>query len=104
MIPPKTRVLINTWAIGRDSESWDDPENFIPERFENCPIDYMGNYFEFIPFGLTNVKHPLARLLYHFDWVLPYGASPEELDMIERSMFNCHRSCTETMVKFDVVL
>lgn len=97
MIPPKTRVLINTWALGRDVESWDDPENFMPERFENCPIDYLGNYFEFIPFGsgrricpgmqfgLTNVKHPLARLLYHFDWTLPYGTSPEELDMVEKN-------------------
>ncbi|KAH0749165.1 hypothetical protein KY290_028397 [Solanum tuberosum] len=97
MIPPKTRVLINTWALGRDSESWDDPESFIPERFENSHVDYMGNYFEFIPFGsgrricpgmqfgLTNVKHPLAQLLYHFDWVLPYGANPEDLDMIEKN-------------------
>ncbi|KAL3366140.1 hypothetical protein AABB24_011010 [Solanum stoloniferum] len=96
-IPPKTRVLINTWALGRDSESWDDPESFIPERFENSHVDYMGNYFEFIPFGsgrricpgmqfgLTNVKHPLAQLLYHFDWVLPYGANPEDLDMIEKN-------------------
>ncbi|KAK4718853.1 hypothetical protein R3W88_017191 [Solanum pinnatisectum] len=96
-IPPKTRVLINTWALGRDSESWDDPERFIPERFENSHVDYMGNYFEFIPFGsgrricpgmqfgLTNVKHPLAQLLYHFDWVLPYGANPEDLDMIEKN-------------------
>uniref|UniRef100_M1BEA6 Cytochrome P450 hydroxylase n=2 Tax=Solanum tuberosum TaxID=4113 RepID=M1BEA6_SOLTU len=96
-IPPKTRVLINTWALGRDSESWDDTESFIPERFENSHVDYMGNYFEFIPFGsgrricpgmqfgLTNVKHPLAQLLYHFDWVLPYGANPEDLDMIEKN-------------------
>ncbi|KAM3308536.1 premnaspirodiene oxygenase [Capsicum chacoense] len=96
-IPPKTRVLINTWALGRDSESWDDPDNFIPERFENSPVDYMGNYFEFIPFGsgrricpgmqlgLANVKHPLARLLYHFDWALPYGASTEDLDMVAKT-------------------
>ncbi|KAK4375154.1 hypothetical protein RND71_005831 [Anisodus tanguticus] len=96
-IPPKTRVHINIWALGRDPESWDDPESFIPERFENSPVDYMGNYFEFIPFGsgkricpgmqfgLTNVKHPLALLLYHFDWALPYGASPEDLDMIEKT-------------------
>ncbi|CAN4097856.1 unnamed protein product [Withania somnifera] len=97
MIPPKTRVLINTWALGRDPESWDNPESFLPERFENSPVDYMGNYFEFIPFGsgrricpgmqfgLTNVKHPLARLLYHFDWALPYGDNPQDLDMIEKN-------------------
>ncbi|KAM3308538.1 hypothetical protein P3S67_010282 [Capsicum chacoense] len=97
MIFPKTRALINTFALGRDPESWDDPQNFMPERFENSPVDYMGNYFKFIPFGsarricpgtqfgLTNVKHPLARLLYHFDWVLPFGAGPEDLDMTEKN-------------------
>ncbi|PHU14810.1 hypothetical protein BC332_16015 [Capsicum chinense] len=97
MIFPKTRALINTFALGRDPESWDDPQNFMPERFENSPANYMGNYFKFIPFvsarricpgmqfGLTNVKHPLARLLYHLDWVLPFGAGPEDLDMTEKN-------------------
>ncbi|OIT02518.1 PREDICTED: premnaspirodiene oxygenase-like [Nicotiana attenuata] len=90
-VPPKTRVLINSWALGRDPESWHDPESFIPERFENSSVDFMGNHFQLIPFGagkricpgmqfgLANVKHPLARLLYHFNWALPYGTSPEDL-------------------------
>ncbi|XP_009774547.1 cytochrome P450 71A4-like [Nicotiana sylvestris] len=44
-IPAKTQVIINTWAIGRDSLSWDDPEEYRPERFFNSNIDVKGlNY------------------------------------------------------------
>ncbi|KAG5601492.1 hypothetical protein H5410_032862 [Solanum commersonii] len=97
-IPAKATVLVNTWAMGRDLEVWDDPESFIPERFENSPIDYLGNNYEFLPFGagkricpgmqfgLANVKQPLARLLYHFNWGLPCGTNtPKDLDMSEKS-------------------
>ncbi|XP_059302460.1 cytochrome P450 71D7-like [Lycium ferocissimum] len=94
-IPHKTKLLVNAWALARDFESWDDPESFIPERFENSSIDYIGNHYEFIPFGagrricpgiqfgLANVGLPLAQLLHHFDWELPYGTNPEDLDMTE---------------------
>nr|GMD41325.1 premnaspirodiene oxygenase-like [Ipomoea batatas] len=100
-IPQKARVLINVWAIGRDSKYWEDPENFIPERFENNnnnnnSIDFMGNHFEFLPFGagrricpglafgFANTVSPLAHLLYNFDWKLPAGVTVETLDMTER--------------------
>ncbi|XP_060205420.1 premnaspirodiene oxygenase-like [Lycium barbarum] len=94
-IPIKTRVLVNAWAIGRDPEYWQYPESFIPERFENNSIDFKGNHFEFIPFGagrrmcpgllfgLVNVGHPLAQLLYHFDWKTPYEVTPDNFDMAE---------------------
>lgn len=32
-IPAKTRVFVNLWAIGRDPESWKDPESFEPEIY-----------------------------------------------------------------------
>ncbi|XP_059309840.1 premnaspirodiene oxygenase-like [Lycium ferocissimum] len=94
-IPIKSKVLVNVWAIGRDPESWKDPESFIPERFENSSIDFGGNHFQFLPFGagrrtcpgrlfgLALITLPLAHLLYNFDWTLPNGMDPKDLDMTE---------------------
>lgn len=50
-IPDKAVIIVNAWAIGRDPTSWENPEEFQPERFINCPIDYKGHDFEFIPFS-----------------------------------------------------
>nr|GMD47733.1 premnaspirodiene oxygenase-like [Ipomoea batatas] len=99
-IPLKARVLINVWAMGRDPKYWEDPESFIPERFHNnnnnsSSIDFMGNHFEFLPFGggrricpgialgLVNTISPLAHLLYHFDWNFIPGVTADTLDMTE---------------------
>ena len=32
-IPKGTKVLVNAWAMGRDSKYWDDADAFKPERY-----------------------------------------------------------------------
>ncbi|KAL3503594.1 hypothetical protein ACH5RR_038043 [Cinchona calisaya] len=95
IIPASTRVIVNAWAIGRDSKCWTEAEKFDPERFLDCPGDYHGKDFKYIPFGagrricpgisfaLANIELPLAQLIYHFDWKLPNELKPEQLDMTE---------------------
>ncbi|KAJ7942255.1 Cytochrome P450 [Quillaja saponaria] len=94
-IPLKTQVLVNAWAIGRDPELWHNAESYEPERFINSDIEYKGNNFELLPFGagkrmcpgitygMANVELPLVKLLYHFNWQLPDGMVPEDVDMTE---------------------
>lgn len=92
-IEAKTRVYVNLYAIGRDPEFWDNPDEFLPERFMNSSIDIKGQDFELIPFGVGRRMCPgltmgmamthlvLANLLYHFNWELPPGVEMADIDM-----------------------
>ncbi|KAK8953337.1 Cytochrome P450 71D10 [Platanthera guangdongensis] len=91
-IPAKTMVMVNAWAMGRDSDNWDEPDAFRPERFDGSDdAEFKGKQTKFIPFGagrricpgmsfaLAVVEMTLAHLLYYFDWEYFGG----ELDMTE---------------------
>lgn len=91
-IPPKTIVYVNAWAIGRDPEAWENPEEFLPERFIGSSVDFRGQNHKLIPFGagrrvcpgihmaVMTVELTLANLLYSFDWEMPGGMDKEDID------------------------
>ncbi|GMN32321.1 hypothetical protein TIFTF001_003620 [Ficus carica] len=95
-IPKDSKVLVNAWAIGRNPSYWEDPLEFKPERFLNSSLDFKGNDFEYIPFGsgrricpgmtMAAKQIPLivASLVHSFDWSLPQGMSPDDIDMSEK--------------------
>ncbi|XP_051133333.1 cytochrome P450 736A117-like [Andrographis paniculata] len=97
-----TRVVVNAWALGRDPSLWEDPEDFIPERFMNNLVDFKAR-FQFIPFGggrrgcpgsafaLGLAELALANLVLNFEFELPDGSRGEDLDMSEGEGITIHR-------------
>ncbi|CAN0924797.1 Cytochrome P450 84A1 [Linum grandiflorum] len=95
-IPKRSRVMVNAFAIGRDPNSWSNPNEFNPSRFLNQGMpDFKGSNFEFLPFGsgrrscpgmqlgLYAIELGMAHLLHDFNWELPYGMKPNEVDMTD---------------------
>lgn len=91
-IQPKTIVYINGWAIARDPEHWDNPNDFVPERFLHSNISIKGNDLGAIPFGsgrrmcpgmsmaLIIVELTVANLVCSFDWEFPSGISSKDIN------------------------
>ncbi|GLJ31861.1 hypothetical protein SUGI_0641050 [Cryptomeria japonica] len=79
-VPPKTRLFVNVWAMGRDETVWKDAQQFKPERFMGCNKDVRGQDFDLLPFGtgrrgcpgismgISVVELALAQLIHCFDW------------------------------------
>ncbi|GLJ13615.1 hypothetical protein SUGI_0216360 [Cryptomeria japonica] len=94
-INKNTQVLVNAWAIARDPTVWEEANEFKPASFLGSKIDVKGQDFVLIPFGsgrrgcpgtnlgMSLVQLGLAQLLHCFNWSLPQGITPENLDMSE---------------------
>ncbi|KAL5973852.1 hypothetical protein ACLOJK_030510 [Asimina triloba] len=102
-VPIKTRLFVNVWAIMRDPEFWEDPEEFRPERFAGTDFDFTGQNFQYVPFGsgrrrcpgnsfgTANAELALASLLHCFDWELPEGMRKEDVNMDEALGLALHK-------------
>ncbi|KAI3460194.1 hypothetical protein Pfo_016857 [Paulownia fortunei] len=104
ILPRNAQILVNIWAIGRDSSIWSNPDSFEPERFLDSKIDIRGQDFELIPFGSGRRICPgmplayrmvhlmVASLIQNFDWKLERGIKPEEINMNEKFEFTLQRA------------
>ncbi|XP_042458496.1 cytochrome P450 84A1-like [Zingiber officinale] len=97
LVPARSRVMVNVWAIGRQTSVWKEAGEFRPVRFipggEAAAVDFKGNFFEFLPFGsgrrscpgmqlgLYGMELAVAQMAHCFEWALPGGMEPSELDM-----------------------
>ncbi|KAL2543507.1 Cytochrome [Forsythia ovata] len=111
-IPKHTQILVNAWSISRDTNYWDEPTKFKPERFLNSEIDFRGKNFSFIPFsagrricpglnlGVRMVSLILANLVHKFEWKLPNAVEPKEMDMKDK--FGITLQKAEPLVAFPV--
>lgn len=103
-VPKNAQVLVNVWAMGRDSSVWSNPNLFMPERFLEKEIDFKGKDFELIPFGAGRRICPglpladrmvhlmLASLIYHFNWKLAEEIKSEDTFMSEKFGITLHKA------------
>ncbi|PIN13205.1 Cytochrome P450 CYP2 subfamily [Handroanthus impetiginosus] len=89
-IPAKTRLFVNVWAIGRDSNHWENALEFRPERFlsedAKGQLDVRGQHYHFLPFGsgrrgcpgtslaMQVVQTTLAAMIQCFEWKVEGGS------------------------------
>lgn len=84
VVPANTTAMVNMWSITHDSEIWEDPLVFRPERFLTAhggkDFDVRGGDLRLAPFGagrrvcpgknlgLVTVALWVAKLVHHFNW------------------------------------
>lgn len=96
IVPKNAQVLVNAYAIGRDSTLWVDSDSFIPERFLGSEVDAKGTHFELIPFGggrricpalplaYRMIHLELASLIHNFDWKFEGDDLATAIDMNDK--------------------
>lgn len=89
-IPKGTTLMVNAWAMHRDPNLWDEPDKFVPERFEGAEIEKEGH--KFVPFGigrracpgvgmaLRTVSLALGAFVQCFEWERPSEHVEAEFD------------------------
>ena len=81
LIPTKSRVIVNAWAIGIDPRIWEDPLEFKPKRFVGKDFDMIRySQLRMIPFGvgrrscpgfsmaITTIEIALAHIFHYINW------------------------------------
>nr|KJB44142.1 hypothetical protein B456_007G236600 [Gossypium raimondii] len=81
-ILPKTRILVNVWAIGRDPNGPD---------FNLLPFGAGHRICPGLDMGATNVEFTLANMLYWFHWELPNDMKREDISIEEEDGLACQR-------------
>ncbi|WCJ30958.1 Cytochrome P450 superfamily protein [Euphorbia peplus] len=60
-VPRGTMLLVNTWSMNKDPRLWEEPDKFIPERFEGSESMEEYNY-KLLPFGAGRRACPGAGM------------------------------------------
>ncbi|KAL2531470.1 Cytochrome [Abeliophyllum distichum] len=84
VVPANTTAMVNMWSITHDSDIWEDPLEFRPERFVatqgGTDFEVRGGDLRLAPFGagrrvcpgknlgLVTVALWVAKLVRHFNW------------------------------------
>eukprot|EP00267_Zea_mays_P035544 XP_008671604.1 cytochrome P450 98A1 [Zea mays] len=88
-------LCLSEWAVARDPKVWSNPLQYRPERFLEENIDIKGSDFKVPSFGVGRHVCPGAQLginlvafmtghlLHYFEWSLPEGTRPEDINMME---------------------
>ncbi|GKD24696.1 cytochrome P450 93A3-like protein, partial [Tanacetum coccineum] len=94
-IPANTTIFLNVWEVGRDPTHWENPLEFMPERFENKQLDVRGQHFHLVPFGggrrmcpgtslaLMVAHATLGSMIQCFDWKAGKDGNLNSVDMEE---------------------
>jgi cytochrome P450 len=59
-IPPRTKIMVNIWAMGRDPSIWERPLEFYPERFLQQQQHSEALKYDLQPNFLQQQQHPIV--------------------------------------------
>lgn len=118
IIPSNTTAMVNMWAITHNSDIWEQPFMFVPERFLSSAggsnVDIRGSDLRVAPFGagrrvcpgmnlgMVTVSQWVAKLLHNFDWV-PDKFHP--VDLTEVLKLSCEMKeplCAKAVLRNEV--